>query len=655
VSDAKFGPEEVAAREAINIFNLTLGAGERSHQFWMQELIPEAVRRFGVAPTAIEKPRIFAGALFFCMQHHLKVRFRKTAESKPLFHLGLEEPFSLEDLLPFRSVATQTFFPHLRVVQQRLQILQNRMHGMEDAGDPRAARTKATVLRGFAPEVRIICARGPEWLSAVHTPARHVRDGRWDRAYEALNLRLSMTRAIGDPAANVGGALQGIAVALLKLSRMVTDLSASESQTEIVAKTGPGKVVMDKNRARQAMWAAEAAMKMLPNAISAWWSQLAALEAEWLLERHVEAEIRMQRLNAQWNRFAADQPMLQLKLQDTIARLMGMDGDWAGASSQLKECTELAEHAFGRTHPATISYLARLGDSLVRQQAWLPAVHVFRQALALCETAGDQTASARIGYELANALHRSGDVAGAKAHAENVVWTVLPRLHASADTGNSAQPLRRTAGGAFALDALHLLARIYEDIFLRAVQLPNGAGLSAGDRLEVAQRSISCYEALLRQLPMMLNDGSGGLSREGQVVESILRMKTLTTGAEERVILEDAIESLIVSSSIAHDPDIASMKGVRALQPKVQTRAIAAAALRTSTSDLDGRINQLCEAVARDAALNGLGPSAWFDRILSRLSCREYWGLTELKDPMHQSTLQLLDLCRHFMGGSLKF
>merc|ERR1719181_1053896 len=148
----------------------------------------------------------------------------------------------------------------------------------------------------------------------------------------------------------------------------------------------------------------------------------------------------------------------------------------------------------------------------------------------------------------------------------------------------------------------------------------------------------------------MMSDRGDRLSREGQIVESILRLKTLNTGPQERAILEDAIEGLIVSSSVANDPKMAAMKGVRALQPRLQTRAVASAALRTATNDLQERIDTLCEAVARDAAINGLAPSAWFDVVISRLSEGNYWGFTSIEDPMHKSTLQLLDLCRHFIG-----
>merc|ERR1712100_111907 len=114
------------------------------------------------------------------------------------------------------------------------------------------------------------------------------------------------------------------------------------------------------------------------------------------------------------------------------------------------------------------------------------------------------------------------------------------------------------------------------------------------------------------------------LSQEGRIVESILRLKTLTTGPSERVILEDAMEALIVSSTVANDPKMADMKGVRALQPRLQTRAVASAALRTATTDLQERVDALCEAVARDAAINGLAPSGWFDVVIPKLSEGNY-------------------------------
>merc|ERR1740130_2288989 len=127
----------------------------------------------------------------------------------------------------------------------------------------------------------------------------------------------------------------------------------------------------------------------------------------------------------------------------------------------------------------------------------------------------DQLAAARIGYELANVLHRYGDISAAKAHAENVVWTVLPRLHAGGDPQSG---LANTPGGAFAMDALHLLGRIYEDIFLRANELKGAAGLSQAEQREIGQRSISCYEALLRQMPLQMKKRGERLSKEGHIV-----------------------------------------------------------------------------------------------------------------------------------------
>lgn len=60
-----------------------------------------------------------------------------------------------------------------------------------------------------------------------------------------------------------------------------------------------------RNRCRdlkKSLWAADAASRMLPSTISAWWAQLAAVEAEWLLESHVEAHARLQRLQVDWER-----------------------------------------------------------------------------------------------------------------------------------------------------------------------------------------------------------------------------------------------------------------------------------------------------------------------------------------------------------------
>lgn len=233
------------------------------------------------------------------------------------------------------------------------------------------------------------------------------------------------------------------------------------------------------------------------------------------------------------------------------------------------------------------------------------------------------------------------------------MWTVLPQLHV-AGAAEGEQRQNPDVPRAFAMDALHLLGKIYEAIFLRTLQLSDACGLNAFQRNEMARRAISCYEALLRQMPMgSRGSGNKKRSKESGIVESILRLKTLNTGKQERAALEDAIEGLIVATHVASDPKNNDQKGMRNLQSRNQTRTVAAAAMRTGTPDLQARIDSLCEACSRDAALNGLEPSKWFDAVVAQLSEGGYHGLTHINDPMHTSTLQLLDLCRHFLGTDL--
>jgi hypothetical protein len=261
--DAAVGPDTIAAKELIKILNLVLGGGEEAYQFWDKKVVPETVRRFGIAASAVEKQRIFSGGLFLALQYHLKVKFKASASRKEFFNPGLLEPLNVEDLVQFRSMAASSFFPHLTAVQERLRLLQTR-YGV--------IRTSPIQLRGFVPEARVICARGPEWHLACTSPARHVKDGRWDRAYEALNLRLSMSRAIGDPSPVVGAALQGLAVSLIKLAKSAEPegsmqaLHLPQTAAQIVSEAGENFIVKgphkfsklaDPDKAVHAMWAAD--------------------------------------------------------------------------------------------------------------------------------------------------------------------------------------------------------------------------------------------------------------------------------------------------------------------------------------------------------------------------------------------------------------
>eukprot|EP00747_Dinoflagellata_sp_TGD_P020404 gnl/TRDRNA2_/TRDRNA2_127793_c1_seq1.p1 gnl/TRDRNA2_/TRDRNA2_127793_c1~~gnl/TRDRNA2_/TRDRNA2_127793_c1_seq1.p1 ORF type:complete len:234 (-),score=33.08 gnl/TRDRNA2_/TRDRNA2_127793_c1_seq1:58-759(-) len=202
-------------------------------------------------------------------------------------------------------------------------------------------------------------------------------------------------------------------------------------------------------------------------------------------------------------------------------------------------------------------------------------------------------------------------------------------------------------------DALRLLGQICEDIYLRSSQLADGGGVPHAGRHDLAQRAIACYETLLKMsMPQSTSKFSQGAHVDGHpIVMSILRLKTFTMGTAARAGLLDAIESLVLSST-ERNPETEELRGVGYLQPRTDTRAVAAKALRTGTADLPVRIALLCQAVARDATLSSVPPSTWFDQQVRCLSAKGYAGLATLDDHCTLAVLQILDLCRFFGADS---
>eukprot|EP00913_Durusdinium_trenchii_P006816 g6407.t1 len=85
-----------AALEVLKIFNLVLGSGADSENFWEQQLVPEAARRFGFAAKQLQRHHVKPHALFQAMEHHCRVKFELDAVSRPFFRAGYPNPLKEE-------------------------------------------------------------------------------------------------------------------------------------------------------------------------------------------------------------------------------------------------------------------------------------------------------------------------------------------------------------------------------------------------------------------------------------------------------------------------------------------------------------------------------------------------------------------------------
>eukprot|EP00434_Breviolum_minutum_P024073 symbB.v1.2.021248.t1/scaffold1826.1/size99691/7 len=124
-------------------------------------------------------------------------------------------------------------------------------------------------------------------------------------------------------------------------------------------------------------------------------------------------------------------------------------------------------------------------------------------------------------------------------------------------------------------------------------------------------KAIKCFETVLKNLPAsdQVARRPGTMSRAAYIVESVLRLKVMGLGDSEYSVLVDAVEELLLhASSVAETTSlqraISQTRGVRQLQPRAETRAVAEAALRpvSSTSmEVPEKLMELFEEVAKEA------------------------------------------------------
>lgn len=652
VEEAHIGPERTASLELLRVFNLVLGSGADSEEFWEQQLVPEASRRFNFTVKQLQRHHVKAHALFQAMEHHCRVKFELDAVKRPFFKPGFPNPLKEEDLALFSSSTLQHHFPHLTAVKVHWsRRLQHCDAVDEETRQIRDHMLKEPSFQGFCPELRIVCARGEEWSAAVSAPTKHTRENRWDRVFQVLQLQLTFTRAIGDSCGAVGSILQGIAVALLEMAKQNVEKPETADEIDEIAtamlSSGPKA---DKKCLKKTLWAADAAAKMLPSTISAWWAHLAAMEAEWLLDKKVEAHARVQRLQADWDRFCPDQPVLMLRLEGTAARLYAQQGDWSSAAMHTERCCALAERAFGRTHNATVALRARLGDAWSRREDWDKAIAAYQEAYSVAQVSSDEKTTGRLAFELAQVLHFKGDLTGAKGYAEDAVKLLIPL-----DVGRDGD----LSGTSF--EALTLLSRVYEDLCIRFLELheTEQADVSPAQLQALITKAIKCFETVLKNLPAseQVARHAGTMSRAAQIVESVLRLKVMGLGESEYSVLVDAVEELLLHAASASETTsslqraISQTRGVRQLQPRAETRAVAEAALRPVSStvslDVPEKLMELFEEVAKEALINHIPPSSWFDRMVHVVAAG-FAGAPVPGDPTYLATIQMLELCRFF-------
>jgi len=660
-------PEHVAVMEAVRMFNLALGGTDECQQFWDEDLVPEVVRRYRLSAGALNKRDVRPVGLFHAMQYHCGIRFKAGCSDRPFFRLNTPEPLTVMDLSSFNQQGAEQYFSHRSEIERRLLLPLRHMQAQrrflipseqptgfaridkDQVEDEEEYFTKAApLLIGFYPRVKVIAARGYELSAGTSAMGFFASYGRWDRTLEALNLRLSLVRAIGEPPGNVAAVLQAIAVA----------------QSELVKATSTGFTTLqpsglDRRRADHIIRTAEAANLLVPTPLAVWWSQVAAVEALWSLKMFADAEAKALWLTSRWQKEAKDQPLLQLRLESVCARLLSAEADYAGAMVHLRRCCELSGEAFGRSHPATVATWARLGDVCARQEAWVEAVEAFQTAYLLATSHGDITIQARLAYEYANVLYKKGDPATAEALAERAVDHYMPRLRSLSRHAMSELDQQ------LALDSLYLLARIAEDIFFRAQELkaervyPDGVALSLHSQRALVQRAVASYDELFREWVLRSMGTAGRPSQRVLLVLSVVRLKTVMLNAAHRRLLMDAIEGLQIAGKRLREEQMnirpgldgqLRTRGVCELPRRPVAKAAAVAVLRTPTAELPERVVKLCAMISRVAAETGTPPSSWFASSLSCLETGSIAGFGNLQDASHMAALQLIDLCRFFIS-----
>eukprot|EP00929_Paragymnodinium_shiwhaense_P110752 TRINITY_DN7799_c0_g1_i1.p1 TRINITY_DN7799_c0_g1~~TRINITY_DN7799_c0_g1_i1.p1 ORF type:complete len:1188 (-),score=326.14 TRINITY_DN7799_c0_g1_i1:298-3861(-) len=660
--------EQIAQQEALRVFNGVLGSDEEAVRFWDDELVPETVRRFGVLASQLDRRKVLASPLYLAMGHHLQVRFQAACAQRPFFSTSLPRPFSSEDFARFTSSTMAEWFPHSQTLQERLTLMRCRLHGIEPSADAFKMMTRKFPLCGFFPLAEPICARGREWVVVNKRPQELMAMHRPDHAYDVLNMKLSMQRAIGDHCCKVGSTLQDIAVALLELSKPWGDREMSMGQVAqlamLRAKTGTVTTSHDVNKLMQSIWAADLSIRRMPSMLSAWWAQLAALEAEWFVNQSVEARVRHHRMEAVWHKFAADQPVLLLRMESVLMRLAMDRSQWDVAATHAERSIAAAQSCFGGVHPHTVDMLTRLGDIHSRSDAWTKAIDAYRRGLAACKalTKREEMKEGQINFCLGRAMREKGDLAGAKPHAEMAVKILVPHFNDHSITGVRKGPVG-PSGGPLALDALMLLGEVYEGIVLRASQCEESP-LAQGMEQELVKRCIQSYEFFLKHTTttQQAENGTKG-KRYGQqsheldpkvvrIVKHILRLRMQLLGSSEKPMLVDAVETLMISTGMEKEEKSAmEQRGVSALMARSQTRSVANAALGVNphSKELAHKIDQLCEQIAQAQLVGRYTPTEWFDMTLANMSAG-FSGHASPSEPSYQATLHMLDLFRYFGG-----
>lgn len=627
-------PEAIAIREALRIFNASLGSGASSYCFWEEKLVPEAARVFGLPAASLARERITCpAALFFAMQHHCCIRFLNSAAQRRFFNAEYPEPLSERDLSSFGSSTSRAFFPHLQELSKRWR---SRVQSLPATH----AVSYQAEFRGFYPKVQAAFPRGTQWSAACSAHDRHIREGRWNQAFEVMKLQLAFARAACDPPEVIGDLLQDMTVAMLEQA-VVDSRSKNKTGGHNMHELHRAEQI-DPQQLEQCLWTADTARRLLPSPMSAWSAQLVAVEAEWYRECYTACQKRAEGLRHAWELCAANQPVLRLELESRVASLYSRRGEWTSAADRLEHCCKLAEQAFGITHRATVAYYGRLGDVHARAEAWPKAAAAHQQTFVLAHSAGDQARMAHSSYELGEALRKMGDLSAAKVNAERAVKLLMPHWQG---TANPEDWVGSSNCKMLALDALYSLAHINADICIRMHSLVDvDGGVTRAKLHELIAHTIRCFEALLPRAGGSVSAEPGASSRSTLIVQQVLQLKVMAMRDAERARLLDAVEMLVVTSTL---PGIEELRGVWKLRPRSEARAVAEAIVQRGMERLPPGLQHLFEQLALGAFTKGSLPSTWFDNAVETMS-EGFMGFPNPEDPATQATKHVLDLTRYF-------
>jgi hypothetical protein len=656
IEDEKLaGPEQVAIRELLRIFNLTLGAGPEVEKFWWEELIPEAVARFDIPRRRLDRRNICLPALFLAMEEHMDVRFQAYCSKRKFGDLANPMPFSEYDLARYHGQEKGQglqWFPHFKELQDTVAKIRLHHAGLPITEDHKRSVSKRHAIHGFFPKVTFIGARGKDWATMDAWRSEIFGSGippeRVEQRYQALNLLLSYQRAIGDDPHECARTMQDITTTLLDLAK-----ATPRAQAVLFGTVAPNK---RSERFSQVVWTADLVERTLTgNPISAFWSHMNALEAEWENNNLLEARHRMYRLEQAWERYAPEAPSLKLRLEDLMTRLFQKLDDWKQAAIHAKKCYELGVSAFGGVHPMSFKLHERVGKLQMLGECFSEAVASFHSCLASAKllVPRDLMLEGRFHHGLGSALLKTGDLPGAKEHAEAAVSYLVPPYRQ-----NQSGPLGEF-GYHLALDASLLAGEVYEAIALRKIKLEK-MGMQEttsfahlGHTKELMRRSVLCFHFFLKHYPAGSNPMDAKKdSRLIRVVRDLLRLRMQSLDGPDMAQLIDAIETLLLARDVGKDRKAQEVRGITELSLRSHSRAVAASALSMDGKDdpeLEQRIEDLCEKVGMDAMLGGLQPSEWFDAILSQMTSAS----TDSSDTQGsgEATLIVLDLFRYFGSG----